>query len=190
MNREEWLNRAVQALKPLLERAGTPLTNPVSVSCGFSSTGKRSNRIGECWPRSRCATGTNQIFISPTLDDSLAVIDTLLHELIHAVDDCKHSHGKEFKKIAVAVGMEGPMRSCSAGDKLKTELNVLIEKLGPYPHGALRVSQVTQERAPRPKARCDKCGFEVPMIKKYLSWGPPLCPKHLTLMLPIGEWMT
>jgi len=84
--------------------------------------------------------------------------------------------------------MEGPMRSCSAGDKLKTELSALIEKLGPYPHGALRVSHAPQERPPRPKARCSQCGFEVPMIKKYLSWGPPLCPKHLTAMAATGSW--
>ena len=28
--------------------------------------------------------------------DAVEVLDTLLHELIHAVDDCEHKHGKAF----------------------------------------------------------------------------------------------
>lgn len=34
-------------------------------------------------------------------------LEVLVHELVHATDDCKSSHGKEFKRIATAVGLEG-----------------------------------------------------------------------------------
>ena len=58
---------------------------------------------------------SNQIFVSPALLDPVLVLDTLAHELVHAVDDCEHKHGKEFKKIALSLGMIGPMRSAGAG---------------------------------------------------------------------------
>ena len=57
----------------------------------------------------------DQIFISPALGDPVDVLDTLVHELVHAVDNCEHKHGKEIKKIALSIGLEGPMRSAGAG---------------------------------------------------------------------------
>jgi hypothetical protein len=116
------------------------------------------------------------------------VLDTLVHELVHAVDDCQNKHGKEFKKIALSLGMIGPMRSAGAGPELKTKLAELSEQLGPYPHGGLHISTRLAKRSPRPRAKCKACGFEVPMYKKFLAFGPPLCPKHKTEMEPLGEW--
>ena len=129
-NREAWLIRAVEALKPLLSEAGFPLLTPVRVSCGFPSGGQRSNQVGECWSQKSSDDAHNQIFISPVQVDAVEVLDTLLHELIHAVDDCEHKHGKAFKKIATKLGMVGPMRSASAGPKLKAKLQDLAHALG------------------------------------------------------------
>jgi hypothetical protein len=116
------------------------------------------------------------------------VLDTLVHELVHAVDDCEHKHGKEFKKIAISLGMVGPMRSAGAGPALKAQLAELAQQLGPYPHGGLHISTRLVQRSPRPRAKCKDCGFEVPMYKKFLAFGPPLCPQHKTEMEPLGEW--
>lgn len=44
--------------------------------------------------------GINQIFISPVLDEPMTVLETLAHELVHAIDDCKSGHGAEFQKIS------------------------------------------------------------------------------------------
>lgn len=187
-NRETWLLAATDALKPLLAEVGHPLIEPVQVSCGFPSSGRRSSHVGECWPRKKCVHGTNQIFISPTQHDAVEVLDTLLHELIHAVDDCEHKHGKAFKKIALKLGMVGPMRSAGAGEKLKGKLQVLVQSLGPYPHGALQIALAPRVSKPRPRARCPQCEYQVPMLKKFLEWGPPLCPEHRVPMVPLGDW--
>ena len=40
------------------------------------------------------------------------------HELVHAVDDCQHKHGKEFKKLALAIGLAGKMCATHAGEAL------------------------------------------------------------------------
>ncbi len=186
-NREYWLEKAVDGLHGIFRGAGFVLPE-VKVSCGFASSGYRSKHIGECWTRKSSTDGANHIFISPTLDDSMLVLETLTHELCHAVDDCQHKHGREFRIIAEAVGLEGPMRSTNAGPSLRPLLKTIYGNIGLYPHKKL-VKEVTAAKGViRPKAKCKECGFEVTMIKKYLSFGPPICPRDKLKMEPIGDW--
>jgi hypothetical protein len=187
-NREAWLLAAVELLKPIFAAKRHIVPDNVQVSCGFASTGIRSHHIGQCWSRGSSTNERNQIFISPALGDPVQVLDTLVHELVHAVDNCEHKHGKEFKKIALSIGLEGPMRSAGAGKALKDQLVKIGDALGPYPHGQLKVHHVRKISAPRPRARCKSCGFEVPMYKKFLTFGPPLCPQHKTEMEQVGPW--
>ncbi len=130
----------------------------------------------------------NQIFISPALSDSVAVLDTLMHELIHAVDDCENKHGPVFKKMALKLGLKGPMRSAGAGPELKVRLKELAKSLGPYPHSKLSVPAKVVDRRPRPRAKCSECGFTVPMLKAFIHYGPPICPKDKIEMTAIGDW--
>jgi hypothetical protein len=131
----------------------------------------------------------NQLFISPILDEPVQVLDTLFHELVHAIDDCIHHHGPEFKKIATDVGLQGPMREASAGPWLKEHLIGIAKQLGKYPHSKINLAHSSSKKTgPRPRAKCKKCGYEVTPLKKWLHMGPPLCPKHTTEMEPIGDW--
>ena len=185
--REDWLLAAIELLKPLFAAKGYTL--PVcQVSCGFTSTGVRSGHIGQCWSTKSAGNGVNQIFIAPTLGDAFNVIDTLVHELIHAVDDCEHKHGKEFKKMALKLGLKGPMRSAGAGPELKVVLTQMLTELGPYPHGPLKVTMQKPVSRNRPRAKCKKCGYQVPMLKRFLAYGPPICPKDKIDMDEIGDW--
>lgn len=185
--REAWLHQGVEALRPIFRSAGH-LLPPVRVSCGFASTGLRSNHIGQCWSRSTAPDGINQIFISPVLADPVQVLDTLVHELVHAVDDCEHHHGPAFKKIALSVGLKGPMRSASATPALLEKLGQIAQRLGAYPHAELRLRQRPRKSAPRPRARCPQCDYTVPMLRPFLVLGPPLCPVHRIDMAPLGDW--
>jgi hypothetical protein len=185
--REAWLLAAIDLLRPLFAQKSY-VVPPCQVSCGFTSTGVRSGHIGQCWSTKSSANGINQIFISPTLGDAYDVMDTLVHELVHAVDDCQNKHGKEFKKIALKMGLKGPMRSADAGPELKVVLTELLTKLGPYPHEKLKVSMQKVSRSPRPRAVCKKCGYQVPMFKKFVSYGPPICPKDKVDMEQLGDW--
>lgn len=189
--REAWLQEAISRLRPWFAVKGYTVP-PCQVSCGFASSGVRSGHIGQCWSRRSSPGGINQVFISPALTDVVEVLDTLVHELVHAVDDCEHKHGPEFKKIALAMGLKGPMRSAGAGPELKAQLQQLAADLaahlGPYPHEGLNVPRKAASRSPRPRARCKACGFTVPMLKKFLHVGPPLCPVHKAAMDPLGDW--
>ncbi len=188
MNRERWLLSGIDALRPLFAAQEYELPE-VMVSCGFPSTGKRSRHVGQCWSRSASDRAVNQIFISPVLYEPVAVLDTLVHELVHAVDDCASSHGKNFRRIAITVGLTGPMRSTVAGDELKARLERIARTLGPYPHSRLDVVTGSSTLRPaRPRAICPECDFEVPMLKRFLHFGPPLCPRHLTPMHAVGKW--
>ena len=186
--REEWLLAAVEAVRPLFSAKNHLVPADCQVSCGFASTGTRSHHIGQCWPKSRSVDDRNQIFISPVLSDPVEVLDTLVHELVHAVDDCKNRHGKEFKKIALSLGMEGPMRSASAGPKLKAQLEAIAQTLGPYPHGKLKVLHQKAISRSRPRAKCSSCGYQVPMLKRFLVYGAPICPKDKGEMEQVGNW--
>jgi len=186
--REQWLLAAVQLIKPIFLAKKHVVPDDCQVSCGFASTGTKSHHIGQCWSRSSSTHARNQIFISPALGEPVDVLDTLVHELVHAVDNCEHKHGKEFKKIALSIGLEGPMRSAGAGKALKAFLTEMAQQLGPYPHGQLKVTHRRIDSTPRPKARCKDCGFEVPMYKKFLTFGAPLCPQHKTEMEKVGSW--
>lgn len=186
--REEWLLAAVEEIRPIFSLKGHQIPLDCQVSCGFASTGTRSHHIGQCWSRSSSTHERNQIFISPALYEPAEVLDTLVHELVHAVDNCEHKHGKEFKKMALSLGMVGPMRSAGAGPELKAKLEVVANALGPYPHGKLKVIHHKAISRLRPRAKCPTCGFQVPMLKRFLAYGAPICPKDKVEMEQVGNW--
>jgi len=186
--REHWLQNAVDLVSLIFKNKGYTIPK-VQVSCGFPSTGNKSNHVGQCWGKSSTKDGVNQLFISPILDEPVQVLDTLVHELVHAIDDCMHHHGPEFKIIATDVGLQGPMRSASAGPWLKEKLLGIANQLGKYPHSKINLTHSSAKKTgPRPRAKCKKCGYEVTPLKKWLHMGPPLCPKHTIEMEPIGDW--
>ena len=90
-NREQWLDEAVSELSAIFKERGYEVP-PVRVSCGFAHTSSRSV-IGQCWSTKSSDAAINEIFISPKLADPVEVLDTLTHELVHAVDNCEHKHG-------------------------------------------------------------------------------------------------
>lgn len=185
--REQWLKEAILALTPLFNEKGYAIPK-CHVSCGFASTDVKRGHIGQCWSTKASADKVNQIFISPGLSDSVEVLDTLMHELVHAVDDCQNKHGPIFKKMALKLDMKGPMRSAGAGPELKVKLEKMAASLGAYPHAKLNVPRKVIDRRPRPRAKCSECGFTVPMLKAFMHYGPPICPKDKIDMIAIGDW--
>jgi len=188
MLREEWLMRAVVNLEPIFQRGGYQIPT-VKVSIGFPSTGAKGRHLGQCWGSKASEDGINQIFIAPNQADPVEVLDTLTHELVHAVDDCKSGHGEGFKKIATDVGLKGPMRSAGAGEYLKQDLIKIAQALGHFPHARLLISRgASRAGIKRPGAKCAKGGYEVVMLRKHLDLGPPICPKDQEGMEEVGEW--
>ena len=139
-NREAWLQAAGSFLLDCLAAYGLPRV-AVRVSCGWPVRGGAALRravIGQCFPPSVCKDGTAQIFISPRLSDSIEVLGTLLHELLHASVGCQYGHRQPFSQAARKVGLVGPPTATAVGDALRPSLLAYIEQVGPYPHAAIR----------------------------------------------------
>lgn len=197
--REAWLLAAVEVLRPRFAEVGLPLPEKVHVSVGFggNSRAESANVLGVCWARRASDDGVNHIFISPELGDTARILDVLIHELIHAADDCASGHRGAFAEAATRLGLEGKMTATVASLPLAAEMIVLAEELGTYPHGAL--SGYSARRAPKTpgdggealppvssgpkgqgtrmlKVMCPADGYTVRTTAKWLAIGLPTCP--------------
>lgn len=183
--REAWLRAAVDYLRPRYAAHGElPTPDKLHVIISWPK-GRGKNRIGECFPETWTENGSVYVTVSPIVREPVRVLDILVHELIHALGIRKH--GKDFKKVALALGLEGKMTATTAGATLANELQQLAEELGPYPHEALVVpakpEKETEGRKVRVKLRCPDhapaaaIDYVVEITPKRLAeFGPPKCP--------------
>lgn len=140
MTREEWLKRGLRALRPLLERkAGVTMRKRWQVSVSFAS---KKTAIGQCWYDQASASGkTCNILICPRHDNPVDVLDTLLHEMVHAALPVGVHHGKKFRDACQAIGLtKGKPTEAAAGPELRKLLERLAAHLGPFQHDAMRPS--------------------------------------------------
>ena len=172
--REQWLSRAVDELRPLFKQAKAPVPKKVRVGVGFP---KGRKFIGECWATTCSADKTSEIFISPAVAKPDVVLEVLVHELCHAAAGYDAKHGKEFKAVAEAVGLEGKMKSTYAGEELVEKLHRIAKTLGKYPHAVLTPGEKPKQSTRLIKVSCPSCGYVARVTRKWLDDpGPPVCP--------------
>ena len=171
--REEYLQKAKDELNErVFKQAGYEIPD-VKISCswalGTADTNKKT--LGQCVPRSWSKANINEIMIVPTVDNSEQVIDTLAHELAHAVDDCKSGHGAGFKKICLAVGLNGSsqMTYACAGDELKQTITEIVEDIGLYPHNELEINKRKKQTTRMLKVSCTECEFSYRTSRKNIE---------------------
>jgi hypothetical protein len=209
ITREEWLHQAIEALRPKFEEIGFPLPEKLHVSVGFGYGAKRESAtiLGQCWSTMASEDGVNHIFISPEMNDAARVLDVLIHELVHAADDCKSGHKGDFAKHAKKLGLTGQMTATVATPELAELLADLAKGIGPYSHATLYPmgkpvrpkGETPGEETPEepedtpvhsgPKkqgtrmvkvacvAECECGGMILRTTEKWLEVGMPFCPK-------------
>lgn len=136
--REGWLTDGMERLaKKFFKENGYELPK-MRVSCGFPRG--HATAIGQCWDKTSSKDKTYEMFICPTQDDPVEVLQILLHEMIHAGVGLKCGHKGAFRKLAKEFGMAGKMTSTYAekGSELFLSLSAVAEKLGPYPHAPMQ----------------------------------------------------
>jgi hypothetical protein len=182
--REAWLDAACLALTPEVETACAKTMPPLKLSCGFPSKAPlaRSNRrIGECWPTEKGGAHAH-VFVSPLLTDPVEVLAVLVHELIHAADNCKSGHKGLFKRAMKKLGLEGKATATVAGDALKGRLNTLAESLGLYPHPGLMPVIARKKQGTRMlKLTCGECGLIVRATRGAIDEHG--LPEHCSLQM-------
>ena len=187
VTREQWLRDFVEyGFADKFAAIGAPLPENINVSCGFpSSRGLSANRrtLGQIFDPSCSADGTTEIFISPTLDCPERVAATLCHELVHAAVGVKQGHGPEFRKVALAMGLQGKMTATVAGPGFQemfdhfSRSKGIMSVVGEYPHSKLDATQRKKQRTRMVKCQCH-CGYTVRTTRTWIAVGVPHCPLH------------
>lgn len=187
--REEWLNFVMDQVRPDFKALSAPIPVKVRLSVGFTSAGYRGKRIGECWSPIASADKYAEIFIKPDQDDAVRVAGILVHELVHAAVGHKAGHGAPFRKVAVALGLEGKMTATTEGPKFKAMIAPVLKKAGPLPHKRLNsMRNPTKKQTTRLlKVECTDCSYVVRMSAKAFAMGAPYCGVCMEPMTCEGE---
>lgn len=155
--REAWLSKLAAHFEGWLYELGLDL-KPYSVTCSWPVTGAlrtRNRTIGQCIGPQSVKDGKAFITISPYLDDSTEVAATLLHEMLHAFVGVEHGHKRPFAMHLEALGLEGKATATEAGAKFIERVSPLLERLGPYPHAGVDVSNRKKQSTRLIKCLCD-----------------------------------
>ncbi len=177
--REAWLNEMTDLLRPDFDAADAPLPDNVRMTCGFPSRGGRPGKkqvLGECWPSGQSEDEHFEVFITPMRHDPVTVAGILVHELVHAAVGCDCGHRGEFRVAAIALGLEGKMTETSVGAGLKEKLQEHVDRLGPYPHASLNLTEKPPQSTRMKKITCPSCDYLVRTSQKWLDTGVPTCP--------------
>lgn len=175
--REEWLTAAAAAIRPIFDEAEIAPYPKLRFSCGFPKARGGKRFIGQCFSATVSKDKTFEVFVSPELDDPYEVIDTLTHELVHAVDHCKNGHRAPFTAICRAIGLtKGKPKQAGADADLEKQLRKILRTLGAYPHAKITRRKVVKQGTRMLKIACPKCGYTVRTTRKWIDHGLPTCP--------------
>lgn len=174
LTREQWLLQAANILTdtimcPAMDALGEQYDlEQYRVSIGHPQSKKS---IGECWKKSASTDQHNEIFITPHEDNSTAILATLIHELIHAADDCESGHKNFFARVARKVGLVGKLTATKAGDNLQEQLLDIVDAIGDIPHHKLDIThRVKPKQSTRMlKIECTGCGFNFRASKTQIK---------------------
>jgi hypothetical protein len=131
--RNLWLAQAVTDLRPHFYGAGLPLPKQVLVTTGSTLVTESGPALGQCTSSKSRADRLPMITIHETLSDRVTILAALVHELIHAADDCQCRHGAWFTAWAMELGLVGPAYTSLPSTSLRSKLESVALGLGPYP---------------------------------------------------------
>ncbi|MDR0606000.1 MAG: SprT-like domain-containing protein [Bacteroidales bacterium] len=172
--REDWLEAAIEIFRPRFDATvyGFTLPSKVRVSVGFPPKGGLSNNrrcFGICVRDSGVADRIPQIYLNPTIEKvggEMGFLAILIHELIHACGI--KNHGKDFKRMGEALGLEGNMRSSHASSWLQEDFKGIALQLGDFPHAPVvpALQFLKPDKCRIHKCACPECGYTVRIAKK------------------------
>jgi hypothetical protein len=185
LERQQWLERAVEALRTRFTAAGYATPQKIRVSIGWPKRAASCGAIGECWATEASSDRHNELFVSPELTEGARILDVLAHELVHATVGTAAGHKKPFKQCALKIGLQGPMRSTTAAPEFTAWAQTLFERIGPYPAGFL--TDTPKQGTRMLKCECSTCGYTVRITRKWLTLaGPPIYPTDRVALVAEG----
>jgi hypothetical protein len=176
VNREAWLTRAIETLRPEFAAQEHPLPAIVRASVGFTKSRKA---VAECWHSSNSSDSVHEIFIKPTVDmaASMEVFKILAHELCHAALPAGTAHKRPFAALGARMLMEGSPKHMLGGEAFTTRWQDAVTRLGPIPAGQLidptNVSNASRTSAKKRKLKvsCTECAMTFRIAEKWYKEG-------------------
>jgi hypothetical protein len=189
--RENWLNGFIEGARPQFDKAGYPLPPNVRVSIGLPLAGYRSKSVGEiCFPETS-ADGHYEIFINPKVSEGDATMAAILTRLLMYAATGSHGHQGAFKALAAALGMQGPLQTCTGGPDWFGWAAPILEELGPMDFAPLTVIKPRKVQTTWGiKVHCPDCGWLARVSAKhitahdYLNCPAPTCGGIMIADLP------
>ena len=179
--REQWLVNAAELMAAsLFTEEDMP---DFRVSCSFPD-GSKNKILGQCFDPSASADKTVEIIVTIMRDSRVEVLATLAHELIHAALGTKEGHGKNFRRVALRIGLTGKMTATVAGEDFKKWVWKNRHAMGLYPHKRIIGGALKKQTTRMVKAECPECGYITRTSRKWINdIGAPHCPLHGEMQL-------
>lgn len=175
-DREAWLTEAANLIlddliMPAVETSGYSYDRPtIRISVGFPKHSRGGKAIAVCFSKAASSDNVNEIFINPEVDEPVRVLDCVVHELIHAVDDGASGHRNFFARIARLVDLDGPLTATVAGPQLADTLSGYADLLGKFPHAKMNTDKVRRKDGTRQrKVECGDCGMIFRTSAKWMD---------------------
>ena len=173
MNREDWLKAAGDLIAVEFE---LPLSRPWRVSTG--SPARQGKSLGHCYASAAVSDGANEVWVNASIVDPLQILGVLLHELLHATDDCASGHSGAFQRQALRAGFLPPLKTYAPSAELTARLQGLLDCLPACP--IVRVAPSPPKKGRMIKLLCDNpvCGWLCYTAQARIDALPndPLCP--------------
>jgi hypothetical protein len=180
MNREAWLNRLAEMLRPWFRDAGYPIKGRMSISMAALNR----STLGNCRPTYDENGQKHHIFITAYEDgqmsDPVEVGCVLVHEILHPVMPLGTGHGAAFQRAMKPLDLIGKATATMGGAKLRAHVTELLRHLPLLPrHGV----NAPPPRMPRGGGNSGMIQFQCPCCRisvflKYTSLkraGAPIC---------------
>lgn len=102
--REDWANKILGFFAPRLAELGIVMPPERSVRVGVTPLSRTT--LGRCHSSNQSATGSvNFIALCTKQADARELVHTLVHEYLHACDDCASGHRHRWKRWADKLGI-------------------------------------------------------------------------------------
>lgn len=182
-DREAWLTEASNLILDdiIMDECEGYARPNFRISIGFPKHSRGGKAIAVCFRKEASTDGVNEIFINPEIDSPVDVLESVAHELIHAVDNCESGHRNFFARVARAIGLEGKLTATYAGEQLKGVLESYSVLLGQFPHAKMNMDKVRKPDTTRQlKVECNDCGMIFRTSRKWQVkvQSCPCCESH------------
>lgn len=173
--REEWLNAAVEELRPFFSAYSHTLPAEIRVATGYPTNAKRSGFkvLGQCIPSTNSADGHFEVLISPQVDNTHKVVEVLIAQLACTAKGASNQATKAYDKVAQAMHIipsgtaSNPYYETTHNSAFVNAYGAIIQSLGAYPHAAVDMAVHKTQGTRLLLCVCPTCGCKVRMTAKW-----------------------